>query len=133
MKKSGNGAARFSEIPSLFAKSGTEGLPGERRQKGFRTFHLQSNICSFILEEKEGIPMDLFHRCLKEQIPVEIIYLSEKGEWTKRIVLPRKLDGGAVLAFDLSKGGIRRFRMDRIFAALPAAKANKRKFPTLIA
>jgi len=97
-----------------------------------------SSICNrtyvrLYWKKRKGFRWTCFTVASRNKFPLKSSICPKKGEWTKRIVLPRKLDGGAVLAFDLSKGGIRRFRMDRIFAALPAAKANKRKFPSLIA
>ena len=59
----------------------------------------------------------LFERSINQKLPIEIIYLSEKGALTQRTIAVREIRGSYVKAYCFSKQQVRIFKMDNILSA----------------
>lgn len=65
----------------------------------------------------------LLERSKEQQMPIEIIYLSEKWELTQRTVIVNEVREKYIKAFCFSKQQVRIFKLDNI---LSAAKPKRR-------
>ncbi|MGR3763587.1 hypothetical protein [Rossellomorea sp. NS-SX7] len=61
----------------------------------------------------------LFIRSLTEQIPIEIIYMAEHHNPTKRKIIIKKMNLDTVVAYCFLRKQFRTFRIECILAAYP--------------
>lgn len=60
--------------------------------------------------------MFLLERSLQEQRPLEVIYMSKDGKFSKRTIIVRSMHDSYVRAFCLHKRQIRSFRKESILS-----------------
>ncbi|ALC91818.1 hypothetical protein AM500_20025 [Bacillus sp. FJAT-18017] len=58
-------------------------------------------------------------RSMKENMPLEVIYLSKKNELTQRKMIIRGVKGNDVYAFCLLRRKMRTFKLENILSAMP--------------
>ncbi len=58
-------------------------------------------------------------RCREQHMPAEIIYLSEKGEISHRIILVKELNMTYCRAYCTSKHAVRTFKLKNILSGRP--------------
>ncbi|WAA13093.1 hypothetical protein [Fervidibacillus halotolerans] len=63
-----------------------------------------------------------FMKSLVHHIPLQIIYVSKKGEFTKRIIYVKKVKETYIFAYCLTKRHYRKFSTEQILAAIPYKK-----------
>lgn len=61
-------------------------------------------------------------KSIKEQKPLEIIYLSKKGEITKRVIVVKKINERLILAYCYKQKQYRYFLTEQILAMQPYTK-----------
>ncbi|MCM3413499.1 hypothetical protein [Metabacillus litoralis] len=66
----------------------------------------------------------LFRTSLEECLPIDIMYISNKGEITHRNIIVKDIQTEYIRAFDIGKRQPRLFKLTNI---LSAAKQSKRK------
>ncbi|MGM0873367.1 MAG: hypothetical protein ACQEWV_00960 [Bacillota bacterium] len=54
---------------------------------------------------------------IEKQVPIEIIYLSQGGEFSQRKVLVKKINAEKMMAYCYLRNQIRTFSLDRILSA----------------
>jgi predicted DNA-binding transcriptional regulator YafY len=54
---------------------------------------------------------------IEKQVPIEIIYLSQRGEFSHRKVLVKKINGEKMRAYCYLRNQIRTFSLDRVLSA----------------
>ncbi|MCM3599023.1 hypothetical protein M4D55_25120 [Metabacillus idriensis] len=59
----------------------------------------------------------LLERAKEEQFPVEIIYISDKGDLTQRTIIVNEVKGDYIKAFCFIKQQTRMFKMNNILSA----------------
>ncbi len=69
----------------------------------------------------------LFRRCKLEGRPVEMIYMSEKGIVTKRIVSIHQFNDETVMGYCHLRKAVRTFKRSNILSALPVKRSSKRE------
>ncbi len=72
---------------------------------------------------------NVLERCREQQTPAEIIYLSEKGEISQRIIVVNELNRTYCRAYCTSKHAVRTFKLKNILSCRPYnGKARNRSF-----
>ena len=61
----------------------------------------------------------LFLRAIEENIPLEMIYLSEDQQLTQRKLFVKEVNAEYILAYCLLRKQIRTFRRDNILSIMP--------------
>jgi predicted DNA-binding transcriptional regulator YafY len=76
---------------------------------------------------KGGKAMDgLLLRSIEENIPLEMIYLSEDQQISQRKLLVKEVNDEYIRAFCLLRKQIRTFRRENILSLLPNTRSNDR-------
>ncbi|WP_071393942.1 hypothetical protein [Bacillus tuaregi] len=68
----------------------------------------------------------LIHKSLSEQVPIEMIYLSDKQQFTQRKIVVKQVDDDYIKAFCLLRGQTRIFKRDNILSIMPIRREIKR-------
>jgi predicted DNA-binding transcriptional regulator YafY len=71
---------------------------------------------------------NLLNRSLKEQSPLEIIYMAVPDRTTKRKVIIKKVNVDSVTAYCFLRKQLRTFRIDCILAVYPLKKHRQHYF-----
>jgi len=61
----------------------------------------------------------LINKSLTEQIPLEMIYLSEKQQFTQRRIVVKQLNGEYIRAYCFLRGQTRVFKRNNILSIMP--------------
>lgn len=76
---------------------------------------------------KGGIQMDGFLLwAIEENIPLEMIYLSEDHQLTQRKLLVKEVNDEFIRAYCLLRKQIRTFRRDNILSIMPDSHSNRK-------
>jgi predicted DNA-binding transcriptional regulator YafY len=76
---------------------------------------------------KGGIDMDgLFLRAIEENIPLEMIYLSDGQQLTQRKLLVKEVNEEYIRAYCLLRKQIRTFRRENILSIMPDTNSDRR-------
>ncbi|ANC76578.1 hypothetical protein ABE65_007100 [Fictibacillus phosphorivorans] len=59
---------------------------------------------------------NLLMRCIEERVGIEMIYLSQKGDISHRIVIPYSFDGHIIKGYCSTKKQIRSFHIRNILS-----------------
>lgn len=61
----------------------------------------------------------LILRSISENLPLEVIYISEKQELSQRKLIIKEINGSTVRAYCLLRRQIRTFRLENILSIMP--------------
>ncbi|WP_338449007.1 hypothetical protein R4Z09_22755 [Niallia oryzisoli] len=61
----------------------------------------------------------LINKSLTEQIPIEMIYLSEKNQFTQRKIVVKQLDGEYIRAYCFLRRQTRVFKRKNVLSIMP--------------
>lgn len=76
---------------------------------------------------KGGIHMDgLFLRSIEENIPLEMIYLSEDQELSQRKLIVKEVNNEYIRAYCLLRKQMRTFRRENILSIMPETHSKRR-------
>jgi hypothetical protein len=66
----------------------------------------------------------LLRKSRDEQIPIEIIYLSDSNHFTQRKIIVKRYDDDSITAFCLLRRQIRNFKHHNILSLMPIKSRN---------
>ncbi|SEQ61273.1 hypothetical protein [Piscibacillus halophilus] len=67
----------------------------------------------------------ILQRALEQKQRLEMIYISEQGEYSQRIILLVKNNEYDFLAYCYTKQAVRRFKKDHVLSILPYKKGKR--------
>jgi predicted DNA-binding transcriptional regulator YafY len=67
----------------------------------------------------------LLRRSLNEHFPIEIIYIAQHNQLTKRKIIVKRVNPDSIVAYCFLRQQLRTFRVEHILAAYPLLKRSK--------